>query len=198
MVQDEFDRDLGTVQGTITFTATGAQTFPKSGLYLVGLEVQGGAAGGYVSVPIDASRNAVFPADVSSTRRYALNHKITGQSVTFTVTGASRITAYYSEGAPDRGKPLMAYNADVQTRTGNGTVSHNLQGATGIVSVALVGQDAGANATFSPETGVSLTYYTPQAGCEDFIIPTNAKASQTVTVTIAGATNAVYSVLYWQ
>lgn len=190
--------DMGPCDGTLTFTSTGAQTFPKSNLYLIALEIQGGAAGGYVSVPIDASRNAIFPVPLSTTRRFGLKHQIAGQSVTFTVTGASRVTAYYSEQAPSEGKPLSAYNADVQTRSGNGTVTHNLQGAKVITALCLVGQDAGANASFTPETGKTLTYYTPQAGADDYIIPVNAKASQSVTVTIAGATNAQYSVLYWQ
>src|SRR6266849_4817301 len=123
---------MGAIDGSVA-TTTSPVILPTADLEILGIFAYG--APGYVSLPIDSTRNAIIgfstPAtSVAGQPQYGLQEvhfKVKGQSLTFTLTGLTNIIFYYGKGtlsqSPGGSKELENFQAIAVT---NATTSATL------------------------------------------------------------------------
>jgi len=164
------------------------------------------SAGAYFSTPIDATRNAVFPAKAGSNTIYPVNFLLKGQTLNYTLGGAQYVTLYYGTGSPfGAPRPLDAYAATLASwapsAAGSTTLTLNFPSAvklTGIFACATML----ASYSFSTKPGFTFSDFADSvdAGIRTDITPlADIPAASSVPITAnATASGSFFIVVYYK
>lgn len=193
-------------------------TFPQAGLTIVKILTNAS----YVKIPIDASRNAVFPVAGGNPTNSTPEAQIsgTGRNVSLPINGTvlsysvyalttTPTTAFYYGSALQNAKPLSAYAGVTATATlsgGSGTATWTfpsgglklvgITGTMGLAAASQVLQLAFATSPGQTFTAFVLAGLVTQSKDSDDILPMSLPISQTVAVTLSGGIGSDKVVIY--
>jgi len=195
------------IEGSVTISSGSSVSFPAAGLQIIGIRVFS-SVGAYLSTPIDATRNAIFPVKTSSETFYPVNFTLKGQTLNYTLNGIVYATFYYGTGNPfGAPRPLEAYAGAVATwspsAAGSTTLTLNFPSAvklTGIFTATNVGL---ISYSFSTKPGFVYAdqIYSEDAGIRTDIVPLAdipAATSVPISATASGAGTFIVVMYYKQ
>lgn len=193
------------IKGTVTAAASATSvTLPSEGLTIVAVGVQDIDTDGYVSIPLDATRNALLPfresagqneggtASVAigpSNNMWKVHFTTKGITLNFTTAGLTNGTILFHYGSPMPGSlPLAAFKAIAVSFTTGATLSFTFPSGnirlTGITNISDNDEQTGLNVTdeFNTGTGTTIELTWGRAAPLE-IYPIDVVAAQTLTVT---------------
>lgn len=179
-------------------------TIPIAGATLIGVL---GSGIYYISIPIDATRDAIIPmASIGGGNVYGVvpvTSTIKGQTFTYTVANAGEVVFYFGSGTPIAGqttRPLSAYSGVVTsttTVTAGTAVSNtvNLPTTVQITAVGVISEiSTGATAVvqFTPGAGFTFTAmsFSNTVGGQPLMqLVNNISAATTMAISVTSYTN---------
>jgi len=196
------------IEGSVLIQGSGTNiTFPSAGLQIVGIKI-GGVAPNFFSTPIDATRNAVFPAKNASDTLYPVNFTLKGQTLNYVLGGNPWVTLYYGTGSPfGPARPLDAYAASVVTwapsAPGSTTLTMTFPSAVKLTGIFIAASAGLMNLTFSTKPGYTFNDFmgASDAGVRTDIVPLAdipAANSVPISVTQNGAASCIIVIYYKQ